>query len=75
MFLGLDPVDHNHSAAHDLHRPHPQPEAQRPAQVSNEGREGELRDVGLSQCHLGVYEQSKDGCIFQDIWEGREGSH
>ena len=74
MFLGLDPVDHNHSAAHDLHRPHSQPEAQRAAQVSDEGGEGELGDVGLSHCHLGVDKQCKDGGIFQDIWEGREGS-
>ena len=74
MFLSLDPVDHNHSTAHDLHSPHPQPEAQRPTQVSNEVGEGELGDVGLSHCHLRVYKQSKDGGIFQDIWEGREGS-
>ena len=75
LFFRFYPVDKGHSTAHDLHRPHPQPEAQRPAQVSNEGGEGELRDVGFGHCHLGVYEQSKDGCIFQDIWEGREGSH
>ena len=75
MFLGLDPVDHNHSAAHDLHRPHPQPEAQRPAQVSNEGGEGELRDVGLSHSHLGVDVQSKGRGVPQHSIIGWEGSH
>ena len=75
MFLSLDPVDHNHSTAHDLHRPHPQPEAQRPAEVSNEGGEGELRDEGLSHCHLGVEKQNNDGGTFRDMREGRGGAH
>ena len=75
MFLGLDPVDKGHSAAHDLHRPHPQPEAQRPAQVSDEGGEGELGDVGLSHCHLGVDVQSKGRGTLQNSIIGWEGSH
>ena len=75
MFLGLDPVDQGQPTTHDLHRPHSQPEAQRAAQVSDEGGEGELRDVGLSDCHLGVEKQNYDGGTFRDMREGREGSH
>ena len=32
----FDPVDKGHSAANNLDSPHPQPETQRPAQVSDE---------------------------------------
>ena len=71
----MDPVDKGHSAAHDLDRPHPQPEAQRPAQVSDEGGEGELRYVGLSHHHLGVDVQSKGGGTLQNSIIGWEGSH
>ena len=75
LFTQFYPVDKGQPAAHDLHRPPPQPEAQRPAEVSDEGREGELRDVGLSHCHLGVDVQSKGRDTFPGIVNGREGSH
>ena len=75
MFLGLDPVDQGQPTTHDLHRPHSQPEAQRAAQVSDEGGEGELGDVGLSHCHLGVDVQSKGRGALQNSIVGWEGSH
>ena len=75
LFTQFYPVDKGQPAAHDLHRPPPQPEAQRPAEVSDEGREGELRDVGLSHCHLGVDVQSKGGGMLQNAIIGWEGSH
>ena len=75
LFFRFYPVDKCQPAAHDLHRPHSQPEAQRAAQVSDEGGEGELRDVGLSHCHLGVDVQSKGRGALQNSIVGWEGSH
>ena len=75
LFTQFYPVDKGQPTAYNLHSPNSQPEAQRPAQVSNEGGEGELRDVGLSHCHLGVDVQSKGRDTFPGIVNGREGSH
>ena len=69
------PVYKGHSAADDLHRPHSQPEAQGPAQFSDEGGEGELGNVGLGHRHLGVDVQSKRGGTFHNSIVCREGSY
>ena len=42
------------AAGKKLDRPHPEPEPQGAAQVSEEGGEGEVRDEVLSDGHLGI---------------------
>ena len=55
--IEIYPRNSRDQVCHQLHRPHPQPEAQRPAHHGDEAQGREGRVEGFCYCHLSVQGQ------------------